>query len=163
MEDYAVHNPAYRYKMSCWVMELREGPDIEIVMYDSLSDAIDDLRRIAERVESRLAEIRRYRDELSRKGQGLVNIISVLEELGGSVKIPESFIEITGIRIYIDPRPYEELKILDEAIAYMADRVNVIRKIIVVLEELSSKAGLGSVRAYIQYRAGVPVKIVLKQ
>ena len=142
---------------------MRGGPDIEIVMYNSLDDAISDLRRIAERIESQLAEVKRYRDELSRRSQGLANIINVLEKLGGSVKLPESFIEITGIRIYIDPRPYEELKILDEAIAYMADKANVIKRAVAVLEELSSKAGLGNVRAYIQYRAGVPVKIVLKQ
>jgi len=144
-------------------MELRGGPEIEIAMYSTLSEAINDLKNLADTLERRVEALKQYRDEIARREKTVATILQILEEAGKEIKIPESYIEVTGMRIYIDPRPYEELRIIDEALSYMADRVNVIRKAIAVLEELANRAGLSNVRTYIQFRVGVPVKIVLKQ
>jgi len=131
-----------------------------VKVYDSASKFLEDLER----------QIREL-EELTKAAGGELEVIKpqieryrklqeLLKRFGGSAERGAP-IEVTGLQIYIDPNPIVKGEILEEAYKQMVDLLGVLKKVYEVARTIVEEGELGSLRAIVQFKNGVPVKLVV--
>ena len=71
-------------------------------------------------------------------------------------------IEISSLRIVIDPIPIEEYDILDKVRKYLSDKLDFFKKFRDIVAELSKKLPYENVNIIVELRAGIPIRILIK-
>ena len=139
------------------------GGDIDIVYFKNLRELISyldqlimDNQRKAEAINKDIEALKSRVD----KFQALQRIIEELIEKNKEV-LPTA-IELTGLKIYIDPRPTDEYDILKEGLDAIMDRNSVLKKVRDVVDILQSKVGQSDTMVVVEMRNGVPTKIVFR-
>ncbi|GGP22322.1 hypothetical protein GCM10007981_17920 [Thermocladium modestius] len=137
--------------------------DIDIVYFKNLRELISyldqlilDNQRKAEAINKDIEALKSRVD----KFQALQRIIEELIEKNKEV-LPTA-IELTGLKIYIDPRPTDEYDILKEGLDAIMDRNSVLKKVRDVVDILQSKVGQSDTMIVVEMRNGVPTKIVFR-
>ncbi|MFP3178464.1 MAG: hypothetical protein RXQ96_05805 [Thermocladium sp.] len=140
-----------------------ETGDVDILYFKSLHDfllyldqLINDNQRKAEAINKDLEALKGRVD----KFQAIQRIIEELLEKNKEV-LPTA-IELTGLKIYIDPRPTDEYDILKEGLDSITDRNTVLRKIKDIVDILQTKIGQSDTTIIVEMRNGVPVKILFR-
>ncbi len=126
----------------------------ELISY--LDQLILDNQRKAEAINKDIEALKSRVD----KFQALQRIIEELIEKNKEV-LPTA-IELTGLKIYIDPRPTDEYDILKEGLDAIMDRNSVLKKVRDVVDILQSKVGQSDTMIVVEMRNGVPTKIVFR-
>lgn len=137
--------------------------DIDIMFFKNIREFtkfVDDQIRDLERKLSQISGIiEQLRDRVSR----YETFRKMIEELTGKEQMPISTtIEITGLKILFDPRPIDEYEVLNKAYSAISDRLNVLRRIREVLNVLERYLSDERLNIIVEFRAGIPIKIVLK-
>ncbi len=139
------------------------GGDIDIVYFKNLRELISyldqlilDNQRKADAINKDIEALKGRVD----KFQALQRIIEELIEKNKEV-LPTA-IELTGLKIYIDPRPTDEYDILKEGLDAIMDRNSVLKKVRDVVDILQSKVGQSDTMIVVEMRNGVPTKIVFR-
>jgi type I site-specific restriction endonuclease len=70
-------------------------------------------------------------------------------------------IEITGLQLYIDPSPMVRHEILEESYRHMVDLLSVLKKVKEVAQSVIQEGGLETLRVSVQFKNGVPVKLIV--
>jgi hypothetical protein len=70
-------------------------------------------------------------------------------------------LEITGLQLYIDPNPVVKYEILEESYKHMVDLLSVLKKVREVAQSVIKEGGLETLKITVQYKNGVPVKLLV--
>ncbi|MGC8582959.1 MAG: hypothetical protein ACP5I3_03320 [Thermoproteus sp.] len=73
----------------------------------------------------------------------------------------QTTIEVTGLGIYIDPSPLVKYDIYSQSYAHMLDVLSVLKKVREVANAVITEGGLESAPIAVQYKQGIPVKLIL--
>lgn len=122
-----------------------------------LSELDQKIRELEESVKALSTELENLKPSLERykRLQELLRKFST----GSSEKSPP--LEITGLQLYIDPNPMTRYEILEESYRHMVDLLSVLKKVREVAQSIIREGGLESLKITIQYKNGVPVKLIV--
>jgi predicted PP-loop superfamily ATPase len=70
-------------------------------------------------------------------------------------------LEITGLQLYVDPNPMVMYEILEESYKHMVDLLSVLKKVQEVAQSVIREGGLESLSIMVQYKNGIPVKLIV--
>jgi len=70
-------------------------------------------------------------------------------------------LEITGLQLYVDPNPMVRYEILEESYRHMVDLLGVLKKVREVAQSVIREGGLESLKIAVQYKNGIPVKLIV--
>jgi len=134
--------------------------DVYIRNYANASDFLQE-------IDSRISELERRVREIESELQNLKSAADKYRKLQELIKrfrgefTSSSPIEITGLSLYIDPNPLVKYDILDESRKHMLDLLSVLKKVREVAQAVIKEGGLENLPISVQYKNGVPVKLVL--
>jgi hypothetical protein len=122
-----------------------------------LSELDDQIKQLEELVRSVGAELEGLRPSLERYRR----LQELLKRFGGGSQERSPYIEITGLQLYIDPNPMAKYEILEESYKHMVDLLSVLKKVREVAQSVIREGGLESLRITVQFKNGVPVKLIV--
>ncbi len=137
---------------------------VELRTYRNVGDFLTDVDSQIQRLETYIKELERRKSELEMRIERFKRISEVIRKLtgGSEQQAAESEIEITGLKLYIDPRPIDEYRLVSETLPIMSDRLAVLRKSRELITSILREANLEEVPISVEFRNGVPVKVVIK-
>ncbi len=137
---------------------------VELRTYRNAGDFLADVDAQIERLEANIKELERRKAELGVRIERFKKISEVIKKLTGGSEhhTVESEIEITGLKLYIDPRPVDEYTIVSEALPVMSDRLAVLKKTRELITSILREANLEDVPISVEFRNGVPVKVIIR-
>jgi hypothetical protein len=72
-------------------------------------------------------------------------------------------LEITGLQLYVDPNPAVKYEILEESYRHMVDLLSVLKKVREVAQSVIKEGGLETLKITVQYKNGIPVKLLVTE
>ncbi|ACB40483.1 hypothetical protein [Pyrobaculum neutrophilum] len=122
-----------------------------------LADLDRQIRELEEAVRAVSAELESLKPSLERYRR----LQDLLKKFSGGGSERSAPIEITGLQLYIDPSPISRHEILEESYRHMADLLSVLKKVREVAQSVIREGGLESLRITVQFKNGVPVKLIV--
>lgn len=120
-----------------------------------LESRIRDLEQAVKDAEGQLNALRQTADRYRR-------LQEFIRRFRGSTE-QQAPLEITGLQIYIDPSPMARYELLEESYRHMVDTLGVLKKVREVAEAVIREGGLEGLKLSVQYKNGVPVRLLLDQ
>ncbi|WP_238375181.1 hypothetical protein [Vulcanisaeta thermophila] len=140
-------------------------PDLELINFNSVKELLNYINKQISELEARIKEVEDQISAVKPKVDKYMAIMQMIEEtVGKGQQIPLSTaIELTGLKIILDPRPIDEYEVLDESRRAMADRLTVLRRVKDIIEILNNKLGdKANVPIMVEFKMNVPIKIIFK-
>ncbi|MDT7902803.1 MAG: hypothetical protein RQ838_01910 [Caldivirga sp.] len=135
--------------------------ELEVMYFTSLSEFMNYLDNQVKTLEDNVNLIEKNIAQLEPRLAGFQSLLGVIKKLVGKENILLTpAIEITGLKIVIDPNPIDEYDTLKESLDAMKDKLTVLRKVRELIRILVTTAKL-DVPVLVQMRAGVPVKVLI--
>ena len=157
--DVKLINPCARYLlMQSQVNEGRMG-DLEVMYFKSVSEFINYLNGQISQLENSIKAVEANLKGLEARVKGYEALLAILRKLLGQENVISSpQIEVTGLKIIIDPKPVDEYQVLKESIDSMYDRLQVLKNVRELANLIASTA---EVPILVQFRAGIPIRILI--
>jgi len=134
-----------------------------VKVYDNANKFLEDLERqikeLEELTKAAGSELEGIKPQLERYKK----LQELLKKFGGGGAERGTPIEVTGLQIYIDPSPIVKSEILEEAYKQMVDLLGVLKKVYEVARTVIEEGGLGSLKVFVQFKNGVPVKLAVSE
>lgn len=129
--------------------------------YDDARQFLLDLDRQIKELESLVKtvgeEVEKIRPSLERYRR----LQELLKRFSGESPERSAPIEITGLQLFIDPNPMVRHEILEESYRHMVDLLSVLKKVREVAQSIIQEGGLEQLKVTVQYKNGVPVKLIV--
>ncbi len=129
--------------------------------YDDARQFLLDLDRQIKELESLVKtvgeEVEKIRPSLERYRR----LQELLKRFSGESPERRAPIEITGLQLFIDPNPMVRHEILEESYRHMVDLLSVLKKVREVAQSIIQEGGLEQLKVTVQYKNGVPVKLIV--
>jgi hypothetical protein len=130
-------------------------------VYASASDFISDLADSISKLESLVNAIDDELKNLKPLTERYKKLQELLKKFGGGAGERGPSLEITGLRLYIDPNPLIMYEMLEESYRHMADLLTVMKKVKDVVETVIKEGGLETLKIVVQFKNGIPAKIAV--
>lgn len=115
------------------------------------------IRELEDMVKAVSSELEAIRPTLERYKK----LQELLRKFSSGPSEKSSPIEITGLQLYVDPSPITRYEILEESYRHMVDTLSVLKKVREVVQSVIREGGLESLRVTVQYKNGIPVKLIV--
>ncbi len=137
---------------------------MELLVFKSFGDFTRYLEGRIEDIRRQLNDyIRRY-NEIKERADRLKNIEELFAKMLGAKPELVSEIDLKGLKIVIGARPTDEVKVLEEVIKSLQDRLNVLIRVLKLIEPLaSSLSETPGIEVMVEFVNGIPVKILLRE
>lgn len=135
--------------------------NLEVMYFSSLTEFINYIDNQIKALEDNISIAEKNIAQLEPRLAGFQSLLDVIKKLVGRENLLLTpVIEITGLKIVIDPNPIDEYDTLKESLDAMRDKLNVLRKVRELIRIIISSAKL-DVPVLVQMRAGVPIKLLI--
>jgi len=131
-----------------------------VKVYESASKFLEDLERQIRELEELTKAAGSELEGIKPQVERYRKLQELLKKFGGGAERGAP-IEVTGLQIYIDPNPIVKSEILEEAYKQMVDLLGVLKKVYEVARTVVEEGELGSLKVIVQFKNGVPVKLVV--
>jgi hypothetical protein len=122
-----------------------------------LSELNAQIKQLEELVKAVEAELEGLRPSLERYRR----LQELLKKFSGRSGEGSAPLEITGLQLYVDPNPMVKYEILEESYRHMVDLLSVLKKVREVAQSVIKEGGLETLKITVQYKNGVPVKLLV--
>lgn len=122
-----------------------------------LAELDREIKELEELVKAVDAELEGIKPQLERYKR----LQDLLRKFSGGAPGRSPAIEVTGLQIYVDPNPMVRSEILEESHRNMVDLLAVLKKVREVAQSVIKEGGLENLRVTVQYKNGVPVKLII--
>ena len=137
--------------------------DLDVQFFNNIDELILYINNKIEELNRRIKELKEAMNKLQEKVSKYEVFRKIVKEITGQEAMPlTSHIEISGLKLIIDPRPFEEYELIQEVCNALMDKVTILRKILHVLEYLRKSIGSEGVSAIVEFKSDIPIKIMLK-
>ncbi|AAL64838.1 hypothetical protein [Pyrobaculum aerophilum] len=137
---------------------------MDILTVKTYEDAQQFLSELDRQINDLEALVKAVGDELEKLKPSLERykrLQDLLKKFSGEAGEKSAPIEITGLQLYIDPNPMVRHEILEESYKHMVDLLSVLKKVREVAQSVIKEGGLESLRIVVQFKNGVPVKLIV--
>lgn len=135
--------------------------NLEVMYFSSLTEFINYIDNQIKALEDSISIAEKNIAQLEPRLAGFQSLLDVIKKLVGRENLLLTpVIEITGLKIVIDPSPIDEYDTLKESLDAMRDKLNVLRKVRELIRVIISSTKL-DVPVLVQMRAGVPIKLLI--
>ncbi len=124
---------------------------------DFVAELDDEIRKLEESVRALGSEI----EQLKAVAERYARFQSLLKKFKPGEGVQQAPLEITGLGIYVDPSPLTKYEIYNESYSHMLDLLSVLKKVREVANVVVSEGGLGEAPIAVQFKQGVPVKLIV--
>ncbi|MEZ0248297.1 MAG: hypothetical protein ABWJ97_03390 [Thermoproteus sp.] len=129
-------------------------------LYKRAADFLSDLDRQIGELEESVKALGAEVEQLKAAAEKYAKLQSLLRKFKPS-EGGQAAIEITGLGIYVDPSPLTKYEIYNQSYAHMLDVLSVLKKVREVASSVIKEGGLEDAVVAVQYKQGVPVKLVV--
>ncbi len=138
--------------------------DIDIAIFRSIKELLSFLDQQISSNEKKLKELQAMLETARGRKAKYEKLRKLIEEVSGESKPALSTtINVSGLRIVIDPKPIEEFDVLELAYRSLQDKLEVLRKIREIISKYLEKyLGEEPVTIIAELRANVPTKLLVK-
>lgn len=119
-----------------------------------LNAQIKQLEELVKAVETELEGLRPSMERYRR-------LQELLKKFSGRSGEGSAPLEITGLQLYVDPNPMVKYEILEESYRHMVDLLSVLKKVREVAQSVIKEGGLETLKITVQYKNGIPVKLLV--
>lgn len=142
-------------------VESTSSGDLEVMYFASLNDFMNYLDNQVNSLEETINLVKKNIAQIEPRLAGFQSLLSIIKRLVGNENVMLTpAIEITGLKIIIDPKPIDEYDVLKESVDSMEDKLTVLKKVRELMKTIIASTKL-DVPVLVQVRAGVPIKILL--
>lgn len=142
-------------------IENTSGGDLEVMYFASLNDFMNYIDNQIKSLEETINLIDKSIAQIEPRLAGFQSLLNIIKRLVGNENIMLTpAIEVTGLKIIIDPKPIDEYDVLKESVDSMKDKLTVLRKVRELIRAITSSTKL-DVPVLVQVRAGVPIKMLI--
>ena len=118
-------------------------------------------------LEESLSQLKQRYNVVKARAEKLRQLEKVLEELVGEKISTLNEVDFMGLRVVINARAVDELRVLEDAIASQEDTLSALKRVRDVLKKLhdslESSVEAGGLTIIVQTRFNIPVRILLKE
>ncbi|MGC8570434.1 MAG: hypothetical protein ACP5L1_03800 [Caldivirga sp.] len=142
-------------------VENTSSGDLEVMYFASLNDFMNYMDNQINTLEATVNLIEKNIAQLEPRLAGFQSLLNIIKKLVGNENIMLTpAIEVTGLKIIIDPKPIDEYDVLKESVDSMKDKLTVLRKVRELIRTIIASTKL-DVPVLVQVRGGVPVKMLI--
>lgn len=131
-----------------------------IKFYKTAAEFIADLDKTISELEASVKALQPQIEQLKDVAERYRKIQDLLRKFGQR-EAGAPPLEITGLGIYIDPSPTVKYDIFSQSYAHMLDVLSVLKKVREVASSVIQEGGLADVAIAVQFRDGIPVKLIV--
>ncbi|MEM4673704.1 MAG: hypothetical protein QXK67_03520 [Pyrobaculum sp.] len=129
--------------------------------FQSASQFLEELGREINELEDLVKSINTELESIKPLLERYKKLQELLKKFSSGTTEKSAPIEITGLQLYIDPSPITRYEILEESYRHMVDTLSVLKKVREVVQSVVREGGLESLRIFVQYKNGIPVKLIV--
>lgn len=129
--------------------------------YDDARQFLSDLDRQIKELESLVKTIGEEVEKIKPSLERYRRLQDLLKRFSSGSPERSAPIEITGLQLFIDPNPMVRHEILEESYRHMVDLLSVLKKVREVAQSIIQEGGLEQLKVTVQYKNGVPVKLIV--
>ncbi|WP_292000178.1 hypothetical protein [Caldivirga sp.] len=142
-------------------VENTSSGDLEVMYFASLNDFMNYMDNQINTLEATVNLIEKNIAQLEPRLAGFQSLLNIIKKLVGNENIMLTpAIEVTGLKIIIDPKPIDEYDVLKESVDSMKDKLTVLKKVRELIRTIIASTKL-DVPVLVQVRGGVPVKMLI--
>ncbi len=139
--------------------------DLDLLVFRNIHQFSKYLDEKIMEIERKLGEVSALLENVKAKRARYERIRKMIEEVSGvgPGAALSTTLNISGLRIVIDPKPIEEYEILENVYKALTDKLNVLRKIKeIVVNYLEKYLDEEALNVIVEMRADIPVRILIK-
>ncbi|ABW02687.1 hypothetical protein [Caldivirga maquilingensis] len=137
------------------------GGDLEVMYFASLNDFMNYIDNQINSLEETINLIEKNIAQIEPRLVGFQSLLNIIKKLVGNENIMLTpAIEVTGLKIIVDPKPIDEYDVLKESVDSMKDKLTVLKKVRELIRTIIASTKL-DVPILVQTRAGVPIKMLI--
>ncbi|AFA38420.1 hypothetical protein Pogu_0393 [Pyrobaculum oguniense TE7] len=129
--------------------------------YDDARQFLSDLDRQIKELESLVKTVGEEVEKIKPSLERYRRLQELLKRFSSESPERSAPIEITGLQLFIDPNPMVRHEILEESYKHMVDLLTVLKKVREVAQSIIQEGGLEQLKVTVQYKNGVPVKLIV--
>ncbi len=141
------------------------SPYLDVALFNNLRELLRYLDERIGELEAKAREIDEVLSSLRPKVERYKSILKMIEEIVGKgqhISLSTS-IEVSGLKLVLDPRPIDEYELYEEVRKAIADRLLVLKKVRDLIDSIASRLGdKADVPVTVEFKMGVPIKLVFK-
>ncbi len=138
-----------------------------VYYFSSFSELLNYIDGEIRTLEDNLGSLKQRYEVVKSRAEKLRKLEKALEELVGEKISTLNEVDFMGLRVVINARAIDELKVLEEAIASQEDTLSALRRVRDVLKKLhdslESSVGTGGLTIIVQTKFNIPVRILLRE
>ncbi len=139
--------------------------DLDLLVFRNIHQLSKYLDEKIMEIERKLGEVSSLLESVKAKRARYERIRKMIEEISGAGPgaALSTTLNISGLRVVIDPKPIEEYEILESVYKALTDKLNVLRKIKeIVANYLEKYLDEETLNVIVEMRADIPVRILIK-
>ncbi|GEM_PF-584113 len=138
-----------------------------VYYFSSFKDLLDFIEAQMNNIEENVSALKQRYDVVRARAEKLRRLEKALEELVGEKISSLNEIDFMGLRVVINARAVDELRVLEEAINSQEDSLSALRRVHEVLKKLhdslESSVGVDGLTIIVQTHYDIPIRILLKE
>jgi len=136
---------------------------VELRSFNSVRELLSKLDEEISELNAAVRSLEAKRAELESKIARYKKFEEALKSLTGRERVVEAAtVEIAGMKVLVDPRPIDEVAIIDEALPLMRDKASVLTKVRELIDTISTRLELMDSPIMVEFQNGIPIKLVVK-
>jgi len=138
--------------------------DLDIIIFRSVKELTSFLEQQINLIERKLRELSSILESARSRKTKYERLRKLIEEISGEAKPALSTtINISGLKIVIDPKPIEEFELLELACKALQDKLEVLKRIREIISRYLEKyLSEEPVTIIAELKSNVPVKLLVK-
>ncbi|RLF12093.1 MAG: hypothetical protein DRJ69_01210 [Thermoprotei archaeon] len=120
------------------------------------------------RLTDRLNKLSGYYTRLKEKAERIRQLEEAISKIVGESPPPIREIDLMGVKVVVDARAIDEMKVLEEVLTSTEDVLNAMKKARKVLEPLAKslstpRGGLEGIDILVETLNGIPIRVLLRE
>ncbi len=137
---------------------------LNLVIFEDPEDLLRYIDRKITELTRRLAELHKAYNDIKIKAEKYIKLEELFSELFGKEVLNIREIDLRGIKIVMDARPTDELKVYEEVISSLQDKIEALERIEkeVIVPLVSKLRELKGVSLIVELSNDIPSRILIK-
>jgi len=139
----------------------------DLLKFESFEELLRYLDREITRLSAKLSELSSHYARLKEKAERMKQVEEVLSKVLGEKIATMNEVDLMGVKVVIDARAVDEIKVLEEVITSTEDILNAMKKARKVLEPIarsvSSSGGIEGIDILVETVNGIPIRVLLRE
>lgn len=136
---------------------------LDVHAFRSVREVIGYVDKILQNLEKKAQILEKLYNDTKARAERLMRLEKYFSEiLGGDVSSIRE-IDLMGLKVIVDSRPVDELKVYDEVLSSIKDRIDALRKVRKVIEPLANTLDQGeNIQILLETMNGIPIRLLIK-